>query len=128
MSQRKHSASRRPYEVQKISLVVEGAGFQVREFTVAPGEEVPWHYHTEVTDWCYCLEGVVAAQTRDRSATGKVTTLRLTPGQSCRIGAGMTHRLASGSDTLCRYLLVQAGGKYDFNKVEAASASRAVAE
>ena len=116
------------YEVQKIMTVVAGAGYQVREFTVAPGEEVPWHYHTEVTDWCYCLEGVVAAQTRDRSATGKVTTLRLTPGLSCRINAGTTHRLTSGGDTACRYLLVQAGGKYDFNMVEAAGAAPAVAE
>ena len=122
------SRAKPAYEVQKITTVVSGAGFQVREFTVAPGEEVPWHYHSEATDWCYCLEGVVAAQSRDRLGTGKVTMRRLTPGLSCRIEAGTVHRLTSGSDTMCRYLLVQAGGKYDFNKVEAAANTRVVAE
>jgi quercetin dioxygenase-like cupin family protein len=111
--------TQRPYQVQHISLVVAGPGFQVREFTVAPGEEVPWHYHTEVTDWCYCLEGVVTAQTRDRTRPDAVTTIRLTPGQSCRIEPGMAHRLANGEDAPCRYLLVQAGGQHDFNKVDA---------
>ena len=115
------------YSVEKITTIVAGNGFQVREFTVAPGEEVPWHYHSEVTDWCYCLEGVVAAQIRERDGAGKITQLRLGPGQSCRIEAGKVHRLASGGDTVCRYLLVQAGGKYDFNKVEASGAAPAVA-
>lgn len=115
------------YAVQSVATVVVGAGFQVREFTVAPGEEVPWHYHSEVTDWCYCLEGVVAAQIRDRPAD-KVSTRRLRPGQSCRIEAGTVHRLTSGSRTPCRYLLVQAGGKYDFNKVNTAGGAAAVAE
>ena len=110
------------YEVQKIMTVVAGAGYQVREFTVAPGEAVPWHYHTEVTDWCYCLEGVVAAETRSRAAPETVTALRLAPGQSCCIEAGKVHRLANGGGAVCRYLLVQAGGQYDFNKVDAAAA------
>ena len=112
----------RPYQVQNVSLVVSGAGFQVREFTVAPGEEVPWHYHTAVTDWCYCLEGTVAAQTRSGETPPAVTTTRLAPGQSCRIAAGTVHRLANAGDTVCRYLLVQAGNPYDFNAVTEASA------
>jgi quercetin dioxygenase-like cupin family protein len=116
------------YEVQNVTTIVAGSGFQVREFAVAPGEEVPWHYHTEVTDWCYCLEGVVAAQVRDRATMGKITLRRLKPGQSCCIEAGTVHRLTSGSDSVSRYLLVQAGGKYDFNKVEATESARAVSE
>lgn len=128
MSQRKQDAAQRPYEVENVALVVAGAGFQVREFTVAPGEEVPWHYHTEVTDWCYCLEGSVAAQTRNRSAPDAVTTLSLAPGQSCRIEKGTVHRLANGSDKVCRYLLVQAGGQYDFNRIDVSGTANPVAE
>lgn len=116
------------YEVQNITTVVAGSGFQAREFTVAPDEEVPWHYHTEVTDWCYCLEGVVAAQVRDRAAPGDVTLRRLAPGESCRIEPNTVHRLTSGSDGACRYLLLQAGGNYDFNKVDAAEYANEVAE
>lgn len=110
------------YTVEKITTIVAGNGFQVRKFTVAPGKEVPWHYHSEVTDWCYCLEGMVL-----RNGAGEIKQVRLAPGQSCRIEAGNAHRSASGGGTVCRYLLVQAGGKYDFNKVEASGTAPAVA-
>lgn len=60
-----------PYRVQQVTLVAADGKVQVREFTVAPGAEVPWHYHSEVTDWCYCLEGVISAEIRDRSAVAK---------------------------------------------------------
>lgn len=127
MSQGEPAESERPYQVSGVAVVVKGADFQVREFLVVPGEEVPWHYHSEVTDWCYCLEGVVLAETRG-GMHATVSTLRLAPGQSCRIDARTAHRLANGGETVCRYLLVQAGGRYDFNPVEAAREASAVAE
>ena len=105
-----------PYQVQKVTLIAKGDGVQVREFQVAPGEEVPKHYHTALTDWCYCLEGVVAAEIDEPGATGP-TQLMLKPGESCRIEAGVAHRLSNGGSVGCRYLLVQSGGEYDFNKV-----------
>ena len=108
--------SKAPYEVHQITLVASGADVQVREFEVAPGEEVPRHYHTAVTDWCYCLEGLVAAEIEAAGST-QSRRLVLKPGESCRIDAGLVHRLANGGNGRCRYLLVQAGGQYDFNKV-----------
>lgn len=105
-----------PYQVQNVTLVAAGADVQVREFIVAPGEEVPRHYHTAMTDWCYCLEGVVAAEIAE-AGEQEPRRLVLHPGDSCRIDAGLVHRLANGGSGRCRYLLVQAGGKYDFNKV-----------
>ncbi|HEY9447086.1 MAG TPA: cupin domain-containing protein [Burkholderiales bacterium] len=107
---------RAPYSVQQVHLVVKSGDIQVREFTVAPGEDIPWHYHTAVTDWCYCLEGIVSAETRNPETHG-VSVQPLKTGESCRIDAGIVHRLANGGKDLCRYLLVQAGGRYDFNKV-----------
>lgn len=112
----------RPYDVQKVAVIAKGSDVQVREFTVAPDEEVPWHFHTKTTDWCYCLEGVIIAETRERSRRDQVTASRLLPGQSCRIDAGTEHRITNGGDAVCRYLLVQSG-KYDFNKVGAETAN-----
>jgi len=106
------------YEVQKVSVIVKAADVQVRELTVAPGEEVPWHSHTQVTDWCYCLEGVVSAETRHPSDHGRVSARRLFPGQSCRIDPGTEHRITNSGDKACRYLLVQ-HGQYDFNRIDA---------
>jgi quercetin dioxygenase-like cupin family protein len=105
-----------PYTVQQVKLVVKGADVQVREFSVAPDENIPWHYHTAVTDWCYCLEGVVSAETQN-AENAAISVQLLKTGESCRIDAGVVHRLANGGEGMCRYLLVQAGGQYDFNKV-----------
>lgn len=105
-----------PYTVQSIRTIVAGSEVQVREFTVAPDEEIPWHYHTRVTDWCYCLEGIVRAETR-RADAGAVSVQELAPGESCRIDAGTVHRLTNGGAAACRYLLVQGGGSYDFHKL-----------
>ncbi len=106
------------YRVQKVTTVVAGTDVRVREFVVAPGENIPWHRHSEITDWCYCLEGVVAAETRGRDGRAEASMLKLLPGQSCCIEPGIVHRLTNGSDRVCRYLLVQGGGKYDFNAVK----------
>lgn len=110
--------SKQYYEVQKVKTVVAGANIQVREFTVAPNEEIPWHAHSEVTDWCYCLEGMVRAETR---VPDGVSTRMLAPGESCSIEPGIVHRLTSGGPGLCRYLLVQGGGRYDFKPQRDAS-------
>jgi len=32
---------------------------QVREFVVEAGQWIEWHYHSKITDWCFCLEGLV---------------------------------------------------------------------
>jgi len=117
MSENAKAPAQQPYQVQKVSVVVAGADVQVREFTVACGEEVPWHYHSVVTDWCYCLEGKVKAEIAEPGGAARIKTLTLAPGQSCRIEPGLMHRLTNGGDSLCRYLLVQGGGKYDFFKV-----------
>jgi mannose-6-phosphate isomerase-like protein (cupin superfamily) len=109
----------RNYDVQKVTTVIAGTDVQVREFVVAPKEEIPWHFHTAITDWCYCLEGQVRAEIYEAADAGEITTVVLSPGESCRIDPGRRHRLTNGGMTLCRYLLVQGGGQYDFNKVAA---------
>jgi quercetin dioxygenase-like cupin family protein len=38
--------------------------FRARLYTLAPGEVIPWHYHTAVTDWYFCLVGILRVETR----------------------------------------------------------------
>ena len=35
-----------------------------RLYTLAPGDVIPWHYHTAVTDWYFCLVGILRVETR----------------------------------------------------------------
>ncbi|MGI9491214.1 MAG: hypothetical protein ACR2QF_02185, partial [Geminicoccaceae bacterium] len=38
------------YETQDREIVAEGADLRVQVITLAPGQNVPWHYHSEITD------------------------------------------------------------------------------
>ena len=39
-----------PYRVRDIHVVAKGADVLVREYTLDPGEAIPWHRHTQVSD------------------------------------------------------------------------------
>lgn len=100
------------YTVDSIVEIARSGDVWVREFTVAQGEEVPWHRHTEVQDRCYGLEGLVLVES---SGPGGKQELLLRPGQSCVLPAGTRHRLTCAEGRYAKYLLVQVG-RYDFVK------------
>ena len=52
------------YTVKSIAPVAIGSDVQARLFTLAPGETIPWHYHSAVTDWYFMLEGTLSIETR----------------------------------------------------------------
>jgi len=106
------------HAVSSVRLLTSGPKVQAREFVVEVGQTVKWHSHSRITDFCFCLEGVVvfeAANTESRTCREQ----SLQPGEHCTIVAGIVHRLRAGS-VPCRYLLVQAGDKYDFNEASEA--------
>jgi len=43
------------YTVKNIETIAEGSDMRARLYTLAPGDVIPWHYHTAVTDWHFCL-------------------------------------------------------------------------
>jgi quercetin dioxygenase-like cupin family protein len=103
------------HAVSSVQLLTRGPKVQAREFVVEAGQRIKWHSHSKITDWCFCLEGVVVFEAADReSATCREQSLQ--PGEHCVIEAGIVHRLRAGSTAPCRYLLVQAGDQYDFNE------------
>ena len=61
-----------PYKVRDIHVVAKGNDVLVREYTLDPGEAIPWHHHTEVADYYYGLEGVVLVETREPAARHEV--------------------------------------------------------
>jgi quercetin dioxygenase-like cupin family protein len=101
------------YQVKKISVIAKGADVLVREYTLGPGEFIPWHHHTQVTDHCYSLEGRVLIETRAPAARHE-----LDPGGSATVIPPTAHQVSNPSDKPCRFLLIQGVGKYDFVKQE----------
>jgi quercetin dioxygenase-like cupin family protein len=92
-----------------IKIIAQASGVRIAEYTLHPGERHPWHHHTEVSDRFYCLQGRVGVETRDPPAQ-----FRLHPGESCEVPAGTVHFASNAGSEPCRYLLIQALGKYDY--------------
>ena len=103
-----------PYKVKHIHVVAKGADVLVREYTLDPGEVIPWHHHSEVEDTYYGLEGVVLVETRDPQARHEVRG-----GQSAKVAPPGPHQVSNPAASPCRFLLIQGVGKYDFVREEA---------
>src|SRR5262249_60996783 len=52
------------YQVKSVEPVVVGTDIQVRVFTLADGDVIPWHYHSESTDHYFVLRGQLTIETR----------------------------------------------------------------
>ncbi|RYJ00919.1 MAG: cupin domain-containing protein, partial [Acetobacteraceae bacterium] len=45
------------YPLEKRELIAEAAGLRMQILTLAAGQEVPWHWHSEVVDTFWCMDG-----------------------------------------------------------------------
>ena len=96
--------------MKKEETLIETAEVKVRVMRLGPGEEVPVHHHTQVTDHMFGLSGEVEVRLQ-----GPADTFVLGPGVRCDIPPGRTHQVANRSaETPAEYLLVQGVGSYDF--------------
>jgi quercetin dioxygenase-like cupin family protein len=100
-----------PYQAKKITVIAKGADVLVREYVLDPGESIPWHHHTQVSDRYYCLEGTVLLETRAPTARRE-----LHPGESASVTPPTAHHVSNPSGNPCRFLLIQGVGQYDFIK------------
>lgn len=98
-----------PYKVRNILVVARGSDVLVREYTLDPGEVIPWHRHSDVHDYYYALEGTVVIETRDPPARHELAI-----GGSTKVSPRTIHRVSNTGTQPCRFLLVQGVGKYDF--------------
>lgn len=102
-----------PYKVRNIHVVAKSADVLVREYTLDPGEKIPWHRHSEVADYYYGLEGQVVVETRAPAARHE-----LGAGESATVTPATAHQVFNPAKSPCRFLLVQGVGKYDFVREE----------
>ena len=100
---------------RNLSEVVQTEDVRVVEYALEPNERHPWHYHSQVSDRFYCLEGLITVNLRTPP-----NQLVLQPGQSCAVSPNTVHRVSNAGKGVSRYLLVQALGKYDYIRVDEA--------
>lgn len=104
--------SRGHYEIADREVVAEGADVRVQVLTLAAGQCVPWHYHSEVADSFVCLEGPMVVETRAPRATHM-----LGRGDRCAVPPKTAHYVHGENGGPCKFLIVQGVGAYDFNPV-----------
>lgn len=100
------------YSITDTTIIAETESLRVLEITLAPGEAVPWHYHSAIQDQFYPLTGALTVESRAPSARHD-----LMPGQSCVIDPKVAHLVTNHGTELCRFLLIQGVGPYDYRPV-----------
>jgi quercetin dioxygenase-like cupin family protein len=52
------------YTVKDVETIAAGKDVRARLFTLAPGEVIPWHSHSEIADHFFILGGELTVETR----------------------------------------------------------------
>ena len=104
--------NRGDYEIAGRELVAEGADLRVQVLTLAAGQCIPWHYHSEITDQTVCRERPMVVETR-----APRHTYILEKGERCSVPPMTAHYVHGKDGGPCRFMIVQGVGVYDFMPV-----------
>ncbi len=102
------------YTVSSRKWVAKGTDVFVKEFTLGKDEEVPWHKHTNVFDIFYCIEGKLTIEHLGKNGGTNPDVITLNVGDSAKIDVGSPHRPFNAGPGVCRFLIIQGIGAYDF--------------
>jgi quercetin dioxygenase-like cupin family protein len=97
------------YQIAGRELVSEADGLRVQILTLGPGEKVPWHCHSVVSDIFICLEGTTVVETRAPRARHE-----LAPGAHCVVPPKTAHEVTGKDGAGCRFNIIQGVGEYDY--------------
>lgn len=97
------------YEVERRAYHLQRPGFRIAELQLSPTQKVPWHFHTNISDTFYVLEGEMRLFLQN-----PMQEVRLRPGESFVAAAGRPHLVTNGGDTSLTFLIMQGVGEYDY--------------
>ncbi len=102
-----------PYELEHLEVVAEVPNLRVSILTLAAGQCVPWHNHSEIIDTFVCMEGPMVVQTQ-----GGRTKKELAPGERYDVPQRTAHYVSGKGGGRCRFMIVQGVGVYDYVPVD----------
>jgi len=97
------------YEVERRAEHAARPGFRITELQISKTQKVPWHYHSNVQDTFYVLEGEIRIFLQDPKEE-----VRLKPGESYIARARRPHLVTNGGEESATFLVLQGIGEYDF--------------
>ena len=107
------SQSEGSYPTTKRETIAETPNLRVRLLALGEGQCVPWHYHNNITDTFFCMQGPMQVTTRNPDAVHV-----LEPGGTCAVEAGTPHLVTGVDGQPCKFIVVQGVGIYDFVPVD----------
>jgi quercetin dioxygenase-like cupin family protein len=97
------------YEVERRAEHAARPGFRITELQISKTQKVPWHYHSNVQDTFYVLEGRLRLFLQDPKEE-----VQLGPGQTYSVPPRRKHLVTNGGETSATFLVLQGIGEYDF--------------
>jgi len=97
------------YEVERRAEHAARPGFRITELQISPAQKVPWHYHSNVQDTFFVLEGTLRLYLREPKEE-----IRLGPGESYAVPARRPHLVTNAGIASATFLVLQGFGEYDF--------------
>ena len=97
------------YEVERRTKHMERPGFRIQELQISPEQQVPWHYHSNVRDTFYVLEGrlrIFLQQPKEE--------VKLGPGETLSVPPRRPHLVTNGGEASATFLILQGIGEYDY--------------
>ncbi len=101
--------SKPPYEVERSARHAERPGFRINELQIGPRQKVPWHYHSNIQDTFYVLQGRICVSLRDPEEQ-----VHLTRGQTYTVPPRRPHLVTNAGELSAIFLVLQGFGEYDF--------------
>jgi len=97
------------YEVERRAEHAARPGFRITELQISKKQKVPWHYHSNVQDTFYVLNGSLRIFLQEPKEE-----VRLSPGQTYSVPPRRPHLVTNGGETSATFLVLQGLGEYDF--------------
>ena len=97
------------YEVERRALYGQRPGFRISELQISPTQKVPWHFHNNIDDTFYVVEGSIRLFLRNPDED-----VPLAPGASFCVKAGRPHLVTNDGNTSATFLVLQGIGEYDY--------------
>lgn len=101
------------YPTKERVTIAEAPNLRVRMLTLAEGQYVPWHYHNNITDRFFCMEGPMQVMTRNPDEVHV-----LEPGGTYAVSPKTAHYVTGIENGPCKFMTVQGVGKYDYVPVD----------
>ena len=97
------------YEVERRAYHAQRPGFRIAELQISPTQQVPWHYHNNVHDTFYVVDGTIRIFLQ-----APKEEVRLERGQTYSVPPRRPHLVTNAGQTSAVFLVLQGIGEYDF--------------